>query len=656
MSPAEFPAARKYRSRKQKPCDNCRRRRICCVRDAEGACALCSRRSIPCTFSSEPSPRKRRAGSPPAVKPRGPAAQDDASEEPLGTSANSGDAGPHLVVPTANVTGARRNGVDGKYVGLSGTDDVYFVAERNQPVGNDPAHEAYFRERAGSSTSVASASSTHRARSIEPSASVVQAIFLERSHPAIPLLDESLIKSQKQSRLLTNAIAIISKYTSPELEGLHNNVLIEDMTASLLLEARTPTLETIEAAILFTQRALRGKIRSTSAPGMYAAIGCLVAMCHDLGLNIDCSTWNIPESTKRRRKRLWWAAYMQDKWFAMALGRPSFINASNTTTLNLTESDFEEASSSSSEAGAKRPELVTGIHCFVAMAALTVILDEILSIFFTISSVVSLREVSGEHIVDIAERIESGLDVWRSKHLDQILIQRFFPDVTGSLELAYITARIMLLRGIFPKLYRRNFPLDRFVERAIESTTQAITLVETLQIHRLSAFWWSCSGFNLALAGTFMASLKRLSPNPDRATYWASRLKYYRTLLAAHGVSFWPAKFAAMALNDMAKSLTKATEAGARASFTPSSATASASVAAAAAGAAGTGMTPADTTTPSHFDAFTSPLTTSSGVSYDFFPHSLTDLNGPDFYLDLWGGGDGFQWGDPDPVTSPLMQ
>ncbi|EXJ76682.1 uncharacterized protein A1O5_01190 [Cladophialophora psammophila CBS 110553] len=268
------------------------------------------------------------------------------------------------------------------------------------------------------------------------------------------------------------------------------------------------------------------------------------------------------------------------------------------------------------------------------MAALTVILNEILSIFFTISSVVSLREVSGEHIINIAERIESDLAVWRATYLDQILTQRFFPDVTGSLELAYITARIMLLRGIFPKLYRRNFPMDRYVERAVEITTHAIALVETLQINRLSAFWWSCSGFNLALAGTFMASLKRLSPNSERATYWASRLKYYRTLLSAHGVSFWPAKFAAMALAGMAKSLTKATEAGARAGIEAASSS--------------TGAT--EDTTPSHIDAFTSPLTTSSGVSYDFFPHSLTELNGPDFYLDLWGEGDGFQW-EPDPVS-----
>ena len=62
----------------------------------------------------------------------------------------------------------------------------------------------------------------------------------------------------------------------------------------------------------------------------------------------------------------------------------------------------------------------------------------------------------------------------------------------GSLEVAYITVKIMLLRGIFPKLYRRNLPLDRQFELAVECTSSMINLVETLQINRLSTFWWSC--------------------------------------------------------------------------------------------------------------------------------------------------------------------
>lgn len=62
----------------------------------------------------------------------------------------------------------------------------------------------------------------------------------------------------------------------------------------------------------------------------------------------------------------------------------------------------------------------------------------------------------------------------------------------GSLEIAFLTVRVMLLRGIFPKLYRRNLPLDVQVNRGVDITSRTITLVETLQINRLSAFWWSC--------------------------------------------------------------------------------------------------------------------------------------------------------------------
>ncbi|KIV82859.1 hypothetical protein PV11_04928 [Exophiala sideris] len=620
--PDEIPPARKYRSRKQKPCDHCRRRRVCCVRDAEGACALCSRRSIPCTFSSKPSPRKRQARS-------------TAASTPAVTSVNAQSNGRAQSRPrestTPNAPSEQKGHAEGKYIGLTGTDDVYFVVDRFQGLGNDPAREAYFRERSSSTHSGSSNSSTHSARSVEGNAALARSIFVRDHHPAVPLLDADLALSDKQSRLLAVAISIITKYKSLELQGLHTNVLIEELTSSLLLEARSPRLETVEAAILFTQKALRGRM-STSAPGLWAVIGTIIGMSHDLGLHVDCSTWNIPAATKRRRRRIWWAAYFQDKWFAMALGRPSYLNDANTTTLMLTASDFADCDPNSGTDNPRRPELATGIHCFVAMAELAVILNEVLLNFFTISSVVKLREVTGQHIIDIADRIEAKLDNWRAAYLDPILTQRFFPDVTGSLEIAYITARVMLLRGIFPKLYRRNLSLDNHFGRAVEVTSRAISLVETLQINRLSAFWWSCSGLNFALVGTFMASLKRLSTDSIRAKYWDEQLAYYRKLLAAHGPSFWPAKFAATALDLMAKNLTKTTGDAAD----DVSGSGGVSGAASSSDAFANGLV----------DAFASPETSWSGASYDFFPHNLTVLNEADFSTD-WaavGGADGFLW------------
>lgn len=117
----------------------------------------------------------------------------------------------------------------------------------------------------------------------------------------------------------------------------------------------------------------------------------------------------------------------------MALGRPSYISENNTTALMLTALDFETTTGEHNHDSAQTTELITGKHCFVAMAALTVILDEVLSVFFTISSVVSLRRVSGEHIIEISDKLDEKLEMWRSTFLDQILIQRFFPDVTGTI-------------------------------------------------------------------------------------------------------------------------------------------------------------------------------------------------------------------------------
>lgn len=147
MSPKDGAPTRKYRSRKQKPCDNCRRRRVCCVRDAEGDCALCSRRGIPCTFSSEPERRLRRTKPDTAPQLAIHSVNTDASSRSVSKSVAP-------VVPTTpslrtlNTTPdleGRRGVGEGKYVGLTGTEDVYFDVERDQVIGNDPAKEAYFR-------------------------------------------------------------------------------------------------------------------------------------------------------------------------------------------------------------------------------------------------------------------------------------------------------------------------------------------------------------------------------------------------------------------------------------------------------------------------------------------------------------------------------
>jgi hypothetical protein len=148
-----------------------------------------------------------------------------------------------------------------------------------------------------------------------------------------------------------------------------------------------------------------------------------------------------------------------------------------------------------------------GACCFVAMAELSLVLSDILSSFYTLLAVLQLRNAETQHILDIAQPLEVRLATWRSRVLDPLMKQKYFPDVTGEsfqtevfilaliistgpVELAYLTVQIMLLRAICPKLVRRNFPLSTYLENAISVSSKAIQLVETLQISRLSAFWW----------------------------------------------------------------------------------------------------------------------------------------------------------------------
>lgn len=53
--------------------------------------------------------------------------------------------------------------------------------------------------------------------------------------------------------------------------------------------------------------------------------GMAIRMAQDLGLHRDCSKWKIPDYEIELRKRLWYAAYLMDRWVAAELGRPVSI-------------------------------------------------------------------------------------------------------------------------------------------------------------------------------------------------------------------------------------------------------------------------------------------------------------------------------------------
>ncbi|KAI8969172.1 fungal-specific transcription factor domain-containing protein [Mycotypha africana] len=87
------------------------------------------------------------------------------------------------------------------------------------------------------------------------------------------------------------------------------------------------------------KRSMISTVQALMILGMFASYNCkddeqtshwfltgmAIRTAQDLGLHRDCSKWCIPEYEKELRRRIWYAAYMMDRWVSAELGRPLSI-------------------------------------------------------------------------------------------------------------------------------------------------------------------------------------------------------------------------------------------------------------------------------------------------------------------------------------------
>lgn len=142
-------------------------------------------------------------------------------------------------------------------------------------------------------------------------------------------------------------------------------------------------METIEASLLFLHRHPGPQ---HTIPGLWGDIGTIVGMAHDLGLNMDPSSWNLTPSDANRRLRIWWALYIQDKWSALGLGRPSYLSEEHCNVPMITIDAFSPHTGLHGENIGIQAALQ-----FVAMAHLTTILSDLLSTFYSLKATDRLK-------------------------------------------------------------------------------------------------------------------------------------------------------------------------------------------------------------------------------------------------------------------------
>ncbi|CZR58014.1 uncharacterized protein PAC_07904 [Phialocephala subalpina] len=525
---------RKYKSRKERPCDACRKRKICCTRDAyEKDCSLCKTRGETCKYVLPPNVRRNRQP--------GAAARPRASTSSASSTTSS--IPPRPVQPCTDPKAGTSPPGEWicQFVGLSGDQDPFVLRHcsfnhlncykssdwailRIKGDNEIPLHftvvpDSHLDARPDYYPTTDTEAIT------KPHSKDLLRTYFDVIHVSYPLLDPSRFNSEPQTG--DPLLAIMYNLASPFYQDTPPvfSQLSDFVHQALPIEKRHPRLETIEAALLHLQRHTVIH-RSPTLPGLWSDIGSIVGMAHDLGLNLDPSTWSLSPSDANRRIRIWWALYIQDKWSALGLGRPSYLNDEHCSVPLPTIDNFSHTGLNN-EPLSLQPALQ-----FIAMAHLTTILSDLLNTFYTLKSMERIRTLPIPMLYTILDDFQSRLSQFHEEHLCQLYNVNTLLDSSGSVILAFYTVEIVLYRAVL-----RALPMGERGYVEVRGRAKAMTRI------------------NFALAGTFMFFQLLTSITTHDIEFWSSTISHYRSLLRLQSHSFDMTKLACTRMNLLAQGM-----------------------------------------------------------------------------------------------------
>ncbi|QDS68010.1 hypothetical protein FKW77_009409 [Venturia effusa] len=577
------------RTRRERPCDACRRRKSRCVIH-EGAvlCVLCEFHKQECTFVQDPQPRKRKVA--------GDAEKKDCT--PKKRSVDQACASPPKPVqrvptrpsisPAQGLQAQIENHVLGetlglqrcthsRYIGLTSPFDPVLVSlsnfdsrgESNLNVGtlrrvND--HETFIMFSDDHTNTQEYGSDSEAIEEIDrivaPHGAALIDIYFRIVHPSFPIIQKHVFlerfrtsKHNVSPPLIAGMYILALNWWShdPELaQHQRPDIVALDAIASKTLAAamQRPKLSTVQAGLLLLQRPEADSWSLTTQ---------LVAIGQELGLHLDSSAWSIPLWERALRKRIAWALYMQDKWSSLIHGRPSHIFGANWAVKGMSKDDITEESlvnpNYAAESDEEKAEDEKGHIIFSQMISLTGIMSEIMDTFYTqiaIQDFAAAGKNSTRLILERAKPVQMKLKDWFSKLPASVRMDNVVPDQlssAGFLHLAYFATEITLHRRIVqslnnplnssttPSSTTHTTPPDPYLLYICRSAAKtrlisAMDFVNRLRPEHLRAFWYFPSKTNFTLIGTFGGLLRATAPAKEEAEFYRLRLREYRWTLS----------------------------------------------------------------------------------------------------------------------------
>lgn len=562
------------RSRKERPCDGCRRRKSKCVLQDSRRCVLCDFHKQECTFVEKAQPRKRKLDddsttdgsvkrSPPATKAK--------PEQPPRLSTQLPSAQLSTPVPLP-VSPRRPFAVDEslslqrhrhcKLLGQTTALDSALIAlgtfnDRNETASvvgtlrQVTTHE-YFNtyddaevhipdDEARALVDIEQTVGSHGSALID--------IYFRNVHPSYPIIQKQAFLDQHRHGdrqfnppllaamyLLAlqwwNSTPSLSVEPKPDVGRLEYLAI-----SSLTVAMQRPKISAVQAGLLLLQRAKSSTWTLTVQ---------LVALAQDIGLHLDCTDWSIPPWERRLRKRLAWALYMQDKWSAVMHGRPSHISAADWAVSPLLNDDFDEEVPTSDHSADTDPldaQTTRGRSIFMQMITLTSIMGEVCETFYSQTARAEYARAgryATQLVLNRAKPVQIKLKDWFARLPAECKMESpssTDPNpATGYLHLAYFATEISIHRRIVQSLSDPAAVPDPYLLSICRSAAKtrlisAMDFVNRLQPAHLGAFWYFASASNFALIGTFGALLQASSPAREEAVFYETRLREFRWTL-----------------------------------------------------------------------------------------------------------------------------
>lgn len=563
------------RSRRERPCDACRRRKSrCVIHDGASLCVLCEFHKQDCTFVQSPLPRKRKA------------VEEGTKDSPNVSKKRSVDAEPPpLALPTPTITATAPSPLPpqpslanihlpqlgetlglqrrqhSRYIGLSSPFDSLLIGLSHFDTRNESTfdlgtlrrvndHECFIMLPDENTQDYADEANTlsHVEQLVHPHGPALLDLYFQIVHPSYPIIQKHLFVERYRTgdrsfspALLAGMYILalnwwsfdpkLANYTKPDASRLEAVAM-----KSLTLAMERPKLSTVQAGLLLLQRPEADSWSLTTQ---------LVAIGQELGLHIDCMSWSVPHWERGLRKRIAWALYMQDKWSSLIHGRPSHIFNANWAVKPITEDDFNEENDGyearAKETDDEREENQRSRTLFAQMISLTQIMAEVMDTFYTqtaIQDFANAGKKSTELILARAKPVQIKLRQWHERLPAEVKMHASSGNglnSTGYLHLAYFATEITLHRRIVQSLDTTtpdSYGLFMCRNAAKTRLISAMDFVNRLKPEHLQAFWFFASKVNFTLIGTFGSLLWATAPAREEAEFYKLRLREYRWTLS----------------------------------------------------------------------------------------------------------------------------